>query len=434
MAGTVQTLTNLITPVTGTVHLRSLNSKSNNRSFDVINNSLIYRKARSITTTLIVRSHTNSDQIQGNGGPDPPARKSGILSFPAMVKPLWSFASNNFLPLALIGSVALGFANPSPGCLAHRYQFSKVSTFGIFIISGKKIKRLTLRSEDISAAAEAWPVGLFGLASILLLTPNLSRIILQIHLQPQEFVTGLALFSCMPTTLSSGVALTRLAGGNSALALAMTVTSSLLAILILPFSISKLIGCGLGASVPTGKLFRRLIVTLLIPLIFGKALRESFKGLAYFADNNRKLLSVLSVLLLSLVPWIQVSRSRSLLLMIKPAAFLIVVMMGMVLHLTLLSFNATSIRYLCALSGGSKSIFAKKENSTALLLVASQKALPVLVAVVDQLCSTFGEPGLLIIPCVAAHLNQIIMDSILVNYWNKNEQSLGNKTSVIKDD
>ncbi|KAI3793534.1 hypothetical protein L1987_36153 [Smallanthus sonchifolius] len=286
MAGTVQTLANLINPVTGTVHLRSLNSKSNKRYSEAINNPLIHRKVRSVTRTLIIRNHTNSDQIQGNGGPDQPARKSGILTFSVML---------------LLGDA-----------------------FGIFIISG-----LTLRSEDISAAAEAWPVGLFRLTSILLFTPNLSRIILQLHLQPQEFVTGLALFCCMPTTLSSGVALTRLAGGNSALALAMTVTSSLLAILILPFSISKLIACGLGASVPTGKLFKRLIITLLIPLILGKAFRESSKGLADFVDNNRKLLSVLSVLLLSLVPWIQVSRSRSLLLMVKPAAFLIAVMMGM---------------------------------------------------------------------------------------------------------
>ncbi|MFS8012293.1 putative sodium bile acid cotransporter, sodium/solute symporter superfamily [Helianthus anomalus] len=421
MAGTVQTLTNLLNPVTGTLHLRSLNSKSNKHSFNAINNSLIHTKARPITPTLIIRNHTNSDQIHGNGGADLPARKSGILRFSVVVEPLFSFASNNFLPLALVGGVALGLANPVPGCIAHRYQLSKVSAFGIFIISG-----LTLRSEDISAAAEAWPVGLFGLASILLLTPNLSRIILQLHLQPQEFVTGLALFSCMPTTLSSGVALTRLAGGNAALALAMTVTSSLLAIIILPFSISNLIACGLGATVPTGKLFRRLIFTLLIPLILGKAFRESFKGLADFADNNRKLLSVLSVLLLSLVPWIQVSRSRPLLLMVKPAAFLVVVIMGMLLHVILLGFNAISIRCLCALSGGSKSIFAKKENSTALLLVASQKALPVLVAVVDQLGCTFGESGLLIIPCIAAHLNQIIMGSILVSYWNKNEHSLDN--------
>lgn len=40
---------------------------------------------------------------------------------------------------ALVGGVALGLANPSLGCLAHRYHVAKFSTFGIFIISGKKI-------------------------------------------------------------------------------------------------------------------------------------------------------------------------------------------------------------------------------------------------------------------------------------------------------
>ncbi|KAI7730030.1 hypothetical protein M8C21_019981 [Ambrosia artemisiifolia] len=281
----------------------------------------------------------------------------------------------------------LGLANPSLGCLAHSYHVSKVSTFGIFIISG-----LTLRSDEIGAAAEAWPVGLFGIASILLFTPFFSRIILQLHLQPQEFVTGLALFCCMPTTLSSGVALTRLAGGNSALALAMTVISSLLGILVVPFSISKLIAGGVGTSVPADQLFKSLVVTLLIPLILGK------------------------------VPWIQVSRSRSLLLAVEPAVFLVAVAMGALLHLILLGFNALSIQILCAASGGSKSVFAKKENATALLFVASQKTLPVLVAVVDQLGGTFGESGLLVLPCVAAHLNQIIMDSFFVSFWNKKEQ------------
>ncbi|GJR85150.1 probable sodium/metabolite cotransporter BASS4, chloroplastic [Tanacetum coccineum] len=386
MAGTVvQPLTNLISPVTRTLPILSRNSQSNIRLFDAISSSLISRKAvrGTLARTLVIKNQT-----KGNAVPDQPAPK---YSFSVVTERLFSFATSNVLPLALIGGVVLGLAYPGPGCLAHRYQLSKVSTsYSVrYHDTG-----LSLRSEDIGAAAEAWPVGLFGLASILLFTPNLSRIILQLQLQPQEFVTGLALFSCMPTTLSSGVALTRLAGGNCALALAMTVTSSLLAIIILPFSISKLIACGLGASVPTGTLFRRLIVTVLLPLIFGKAIRESFKGLANFADNNRKLLSLLSVLFISWVPWIQVSRSRSLLLMIEPAAFLVAIMMGMLLHLTLLVFNTISIRCLCAVSGGSKSIFAKKENSTALLLVASQKALPVLVAVVDQLGATFDHRGL----------------------------------------
>uniref|UniRef100_A0A2N9G6M8 Sodium/metabolite cotransporter BASS4, chloroplastic n=1 Tax=Fagus sylvatica TaxID=28930 RepID=A0A2N9G6M8_FAGSY len=134
------------------------------------------------------------------------------------------------------------------------------------------------------------------------------------------------------------------------------------------------------------------------------------------------------------VPWIQVSRSRSLLLRVKPAVFLVAIGMGAtideaavnvdqssrvvrLLHLVLLAFNILATKSLSAVSGGNKSIFSKKENASALVLVASQKTLPVMVAVVEQLGGAFGESGLLVLPCVAAHLNQIIMDSFLVNFW-----------------
>ncbi|KAF6165958.1 hypothetical protein GIB67_012855 [Kingdonia uniflora] len=343
-------------------------------------------------------------------------------------KPLLKFAETNFLPIvcflttnifpALVCGITLGLANPSLGCLAHRYSMSKFSTFGIFLISG-----LVLRSEEIGAAAEAWPAGLFGIVSILVLSPIFSKFILQVQLAPQEFVTGLAIFSCMPTTLSSGVALTQLVGGNSALALAMTVISNLLGILFVPFSLSKFIADSVGVSVPTGQLFRSLITTLLVPLILGKVFRDCFNGVAEHVDKNRKLLSKISAIFLSLVPWIQVSRSRSLLLMVKPTAFLVAIWMGMFLHLILLAFNTLAAQSLSVVPGGRKSVFAKKENSRALVIVASQKTLPVMVAVVEQLCGSLGESGLLVLPCVAAHINQIIIDSFLVNFWLGKDQS-----------
>lgn len=413
MAGTLQTLF-LTLPSTGTVPLQRRNTYfrttqfvfSGDQSVNAKRKSLFPWKLRSIPIKPIKASEQSN---QANRGEES-----------TWAKPLLSFATNNFLPLALVGGVAVGLANPTLGCLADKYSLSKFSTFGIFIISG-----LTLRSDEIGAAAEAWPVGLFGLGSILLFTPFFSRFIVQLQLQPQEFVTGLAIFSCMPTTLSSGVALTRLAGGNSALALAMTLMSNLLGILMVPFSISKFVAAGVGISVPTRQLFRSLVVTLLIPVILGKVFREAFKGLADFVDRNSKLLSLTSAILLSLVPWMQVSRSRSLLLMVKPAIFLVAVGMGILLHIVLLVFNALSIQSLSAVSGGSKSVFAKKQNATALLLVASQKTLPVMVAVVEQLSGAFGESGLLVLPCVAAHLNQIILDSFLVSFWLQKEQSPG---------
>ncbi|XP_059285451.1 probable sodium/metabolite cotransporter BASS4, chloroplastic isoform X2 [Lycium ferocissimum] len=337
--------------------------------------------------SLSVRATSQQHSNKGNGSGDHLPRATAKTS--NWVKPISSFVSNNFLPLALIGGVALGFANPALGCLADRYYLSKISTFGIFIVSG-----LTLRSDEVGAAAEAWPVGLFGLVSILFFTPLFSKIILLLKLQPQEFVTGLAIFSCMPTTLSSAVALTRLAGGNSALALATTLISNLLGIVIVPFTISKLIAAGVGVSVPAEQLFRSLVLTLLVPLIIGKA------------------------------PFIQVSRSRSLLLLVKPAVFLLAVVLGVLLHLILLAFNALAIPLLSAISGGSESSFSKKQNTSALLLVASQKTLPVMVAVVEQLGGALGESGLLVLPCIAAHLNQIILDSFLVSVWFQKKHDL----------
>ncbi|KAL0536644.1 hypothetical protein IC582_025602 [Cucumis melo] len=361
------------------------------------------------------------DKKDDGGRINEPASVSGSENRVSWLETLSTFANNNFLPLALVTGVAVGIANPSLGCLADRYYLSKFSTFGIFVISG-----LTLRTSEISASVEAWPVAVYGLVSILLLTPYFSRLILQIHLHPQEFVTGLAIFSCMPTTLSSGVALTQLAGGNSALALAMTVISNMLGILAIPFSISKFIAAGVGIAVPTKELLRSLVLILLIPLIFGKILRESFKGVADFVDGNRKLFPRISAILLSLVPWMQVSRSRSLLLMVKPEIFLAAIGMGTFLHIALLAFNALGIRTLAAFSGGNKSVFSKRRNVSAVLLVASQKTLPVMVAVVEQLRGALGESGLLVLPCIAAHIIQIIIDSFLVNFWSTSDGSSNN--------
>ncbi|PON71179.1 Sodium Bile acid symporter family [Parasponia andersonii] len=217
MAGTLQTL--IFTPsTTKSLFFPHGNppSPSKHAAFS-IGGSIDSRRRSLISRPIIIRACDSSNQNEGNGkrGGQVSSLAEGLI----WARPLLNFASNNFLPLALLGGVTIGLGNPSIGCLADRYSLSKFSTFGIFIISG-----LTLRSGDIGAAREAWPVGLLGL----------------------------------------------LAGGNSALALAMTLISNLLGILIIPFSISKFIASGVGVSVPTKQLLKSLVQTLLIPLILGK--------------------------------------------------------------------------------------------------------------------------------------------------------------------
>ncbi|KAL6341839.1 hypothetical protein AAG906_038084 [Vitis piasezkii] len=395
-AGAVTTLHSR--PLFAGVSLRRIPFPSTNGAFHFPLSFPSCPKLRSFSRTI--RAVESSGQANSDGSNH--GKIFNSVNTLSLTKALSNFVVSNFLPIALISGVALGITNPTLGCIAHRYSLSTVSTFGIFIISGLK-----LQGGEIGAVAEAWPALVFGLVSILLLSPFFSKIILQIQLAPQEFVTGLAIFSCMPTTLSSGVALTQLVCGNAALALAMTVMSNLLGILIVPFWISRFLANDFGASIPTEKLLWSLIFTLLVPLVLGK---------------NRRIFSIASTILLSLTPWMQVSKSGALLLMVNPVVFLEAIGMGILGHIILLGFNAIALQSLSAIFGR-ESVFGKKENARALLVVSSQKALLIVVAVVEQLGGALGESGLLVLPCVAAHINQIIIDSFLVNFWLQKDQS-----------
>lgn len=58
----------------------------------------------------------------------------------------------------------------------------------------------------------------------------------------------------------------------------------------------------------------------------------------------------------------------------------------------------------------------------AVVLVTSQKTLPVAVTVLNQLGSALpGALGLAVIPCVVSHLTQILLDSLLVSYWKRQD-------------
>ncbi|XP_024527048.1 probable sodium/metabolite cotransporter BASS4, chloroplastic [Selaginella moellendorffii] len=322
------------------------------------------------------------------------------------------FVSKNFVSLALIGGMSIGMLEPRPGQFAQHLGLSRWATAGIFLLSG-----FTLQDGDINKALEAWPFALQGLISILFITPAAALLVMQIKLNPKELVTGLAIFCCAPTTLSTGVSLTQLAGANKALALALTISSNLLAVFTMPVSVSLWIG-KLGIKFPASKLFRSLVQTLVLPFAIGKLLREvfCFYHPAESIDRHREEISFASALLLSSVPWMQISSSRSLLLQLDARNLIAALFLGIALHFMFLAVNMFLVSLI---KTGSKE--DDEASSRAVILVASQKTLPVSVAVVETLKAGEGS-GLLVLPCIAAHFSQIILDSILVGLWNRGKE------------
>ena len=60
----------------------------------------------------------------------------------------------------------------------------------------------------------------------------------------------------------------------------------------------------------------------------------------------------------------------------------------------------------------------------AVIIVGSQKTLPVAVAVISSMGASLGPiAGLAVIPCIICHLMQIIADSFLVSYWLKRSRT-----------
>lgn len=146
-------------------------------------------------------------------------------------------------------------------------------------------------------------------------------------------------------------------------------------------------------------------------------------GMASYVQRNERFFSITTSILLGFFPWMQVSKSRQLLLMVKPEIFVCAILLGVLVHLGLLVFNGILVRSLSVGPFSWKSAFEKQENQRALMLVCSQRSLLIATAVVEQLGGVLGESGLLLLPCVAADVNQIIIDSLLVNFWLQKAES-----------
>lgn len=315
----------------------------------------------------------------------------------------------HFLPLGFLLALILALAWPTPGDEISSWKvgtFRVVQTINvctIFVISG-----LTLKTEDIISAITAYRSLTYGLIAILIITPALGFAIIEIPFEPKEFAKGLAIFAAVPTTLTSGVALVAQAQGNAALALMLTVCSNLLGILTVPFTINLIISSAGDTNIDTIELLLKLLFTILIPLIIGKGLRELSSRVQQFVKAQKTTLSLVSNGSLIFIVWQTLSRSQEDLLDQRFTDILIVIVAGVAMHLIYLAWNSFATMLLQL----------PLREKKAVLIMASQKTLPVSVTVIGYLDEmVVGNHGLLTVPCIVAHMAQLFIDAVIVSRW-----------------
>jgi sodium/bile acid cotransporter 7 len=142
------------------------------------------------------------------------------------------------------------------------------ATVAVFLVFG-----LSLPAAELGRAAGAWRPALAIHLTCLVAAPLLvlaARPLLDRLLDP-ALVRGLIVLALLPSTITSCVTLTRIAGGAAPVALVNSVWSSLAGVVLVPVLAAWLAAGGDGAD-PGGAMLH-LVLTCILPFALGQALR-----------------------------------------------------------------------------------------------------------------------------------------------------------------
>eukprot|EP00039_Didymoeca_costata_P006648 m.92099 g.92099 ORF g.92099 m.92099 type:complete len:406 (-) comp13337_c0_seq2:909-2126(-) len=318
------------------------------------------------------------------------------------------FTKKNLLPILLLSAVALGLIWPAPGVAVGtkvngQRPVQLICVIIIFLISG-----LNLSTAEMFRAIQEYKGIIWGLLSILFVTACVGvNIVQEIDMESEEFTKGLAVFFTMPTTISSGVVLTQQMNGNFALALFLTVVTNTIGVFTVPPMLGWLIEFESEVSLDIGGLVAKLSLTVLLPLAVGKVLQK-VSTIAAFTKRHKWHLKVVSMVSLAFVPWMNtsVAMDNGNFDSVTAGSVFSLIGLGMLLHVIFLFMNSIATTLLRI----------SRPEQAAVVIVSSQKTLPVSLTVIGFLPESAGDHGLMGVACIVAHLTQIIVDSVIIGF------------------
>jgi solute carrier family 10 (sodium/bile acid cotransporter), member 7 len=252
---------------------------------------------------------------------------------------------------------------------------------------------------------------IYGILAILVFTPLLGFVAVQLPFSQIEFSYGLAIWCTVPTSLASGVSVTVQSGGNGALALLLTVITNMTAVVTMPFWLSAMFktrsqGAG-GASVNAIDLLQKLLVTVLVPLLVGKAVRDFVPGARGVITRNKVSLGLCNTVFLVLIAWQTISAAADDLLAqpFFPDLFVVIVA-ATSQHLIYLAINWLVCTYVLKLA---------LPELKAVLIMSSTKTFPMAITTIGYL--QIGRSGFLTLPCICGQISQLFIDGYLQSRW-----------------
>ncbi|MBU0946341.1 MAG: bile acid:sodium symporter [Proteobacteria bacterium] len=301
-----------------------------------------------------------------------------------------------FLPLGLLLAIFFALLLPAGGILLSDYSGLKILVFTIFLVSGYQTG-----SKGLSLDRKLLSLFLAAAAISLIVSPLLGLTLSRLIDLPLPLAMGLIIISAVPPTLSSGIVITEVSGGNALLALFLTISLNLLGIFTMPFMLDFCLKAAGPVDINQTALLIKMLLLVLLPFALGK-LTRNWSAKSKVSPSW----SYVNSSCVILVVYASLSTSKSAFSGLGLMEFAMILLAVALLHLILLAVNAQS----------AKMLHLGPADSKALIFVASQKTLPISVAV---LASIQFATGSAIIVCLTFHFFQLFMDSFLASYLHK---------------
>ncbi|MCB1759058.1 MAG: bile acid:sodium symporter [Gammaproteobacteria bacterium] len=298
--------------------------------------------------------------------------------------------SGYFLPLGLVLALLGSLVSPAPGRLLDQWGLIPWMVVIIFVVNGYQI---SLR--QMPRAGTLLATTFVAVVINLLISPWIGYLLAHWLELPQEAVLGLVVMASVPATLSSGIVMTQLAGGDALVALFLTVLLNLLGVFVLPLTLQMTLGGSDVVELSPWLLLRQLILIVLLPFLLGMWMRR----MAWF-DVPQPLLKYLPSSCVIGTVWMSLSSSVESIARVDMTLLWQLTLASILVHLLLQLFCWASRRcYRVA-----------RAETLALLFTASQKTLPVAIGVL----STMAQPvGVAILVCILFHFLQLFWDAML---------------------
>lgn len=320
------------------------------------------------------------------------------------------FLARRWFLLSLGGGIALALTAPRAiqGLLAP-VAVKYVAGSVLFLIS---IGLSTRRLREVILCPWA---ALVALIVSYVAAPPLSWLAADVFL-PEDYQIGLVVAGCVPCTLASAAIWTKLAGGNEAVSILVTMISNSTVFIFTAGWLARLTGQHVAFHVV--HMMQDLCVYVVAPIVIGQLLRVS-AALRGAVDQSQGVLGIACrVLILLIVVKSAVNASRELDHARTPtsaAQLVIVAVVCVGVHITLLGVGHIFGSWLF-----------DRRDAIAIAFAGSQKTLPVGALLIDEYYKSFP---LSIVPMLFFHVGQLIVDTYIADrYFYRQQQPLGTPT------